>query len=93
MVVGERTSILLPPLGDNACPRELRARYVLVEADELPTSQDPTRGFARRPGYPAELQPRDYPRDPAEQLKVTRGVCIPRSSSAPAPTGSQGLLS
>jgi hypothetical protein len=74
MAMGARTSVLLPPLGDNACPRELRARYVLVEASDLQTSHDPKRGFVPRSGYPAELQPRDYQRDPSEQLKVTRGA-------------------
>ena len=90
MILGCRTSIFLPPTGDQACPREIRARYALLEASELQTSHDPTRGFAWRPSYNKTLQPRDYAVDKSEQLKVMRAAgCL--EPSGMVSTATDGL--
>lgn len=69
---GDPTAIYLPPLGDSQQPRELRARYAVLEADRLVNSNDPLQGFKKRAGYPSTLQPRDYAGDVTERLKVER---------------------
>lgn len=69
---GARCAVLLPALGDGACPRELGARYALWDVGELLTSHEPRAGFRPRKGYPAALQPRDYQRDKTEQDKVQK---------------------
>jgi hypothetical protein len=77
---GEPTAIYLPPLGDSQQPRELRARYAVVEAAKLLNSNDPTQGFRKRAGYPASLQPRDYAGDVTERLKVERIAAVLKPS-------------
>jgi hypothetical protein len=50
-------------------PRELRARYAVLEVGAPVTSHDP-KTWARRQGYPEGAQERDYTRDAGERLKV-----------------------
>jgi len=60
--------------GEGGQPTALRARYVLMEADAVIVSHDPTRGFQRRQDYPEGIQERAYHRDQAEQGKVIRNA-------------------
>lgn len=56
--------------GKEGGTEKIPARYCLVEADELKTSNQPTRSYSPTPGYPREAQERDYEREKNEQLKV-----------------------
>lgn len=60
--------------GDGGKPQALRARYRLIEANEVKASHDPTKGFAKRGDYPEGVQERVYHRDKAEQMKVVRNA-------------------
>jgi hypothetical protein len=52
----------------------LDARYVLVPIDAMIPSHQPMMGFEPAPGYPAELQERDYQGSQLERRKVERGA-------------------
>lgn len=48
----------------------LPARWALLPVGSLLTSHDPMQGFRARPGYPSQLQERDYEKGETEQQKV-----------------------
>lgn len=68
--VGNVTTVLVP--GASGLER-LPARYCLIPLTAIVPSNDP-HTFAPTPGYPAQLQERDYARDKNEQAKVTRNA-------------------
>lgn len=47
-----------------------KARYRVVELDDIRQSHDPNKGFAWDPDYPRELQPRDYETNTSIQERV-----------------------
>jgi hypothetical protein len=51
-------------------PTPQRARYRLVEVDQVHASHSPTKGFQPNKSYPKGLQERSYHRDKGEQNKV-----------------------
>lgn len=59
--------------------KRLSARWALLPIGSLLTSNDPLRGFAPRPGYPRQLQERDYEKGETEQSKVrsAAGALVP----------------
>jgi hypothetical protein len=59
--------------GEGGKPKALKARYRLVEADELIASHKPDT-FAQREDYPTGVQERAYHRDKSEQAKVIRNA-------------------
>jgi hypothetical protein len=72
--------------------RSVQARYALVPSEKLLTSHDPTQSFAPTPGYPQELQERDYEGQRIEQEKVRSAAASIRpelivSTNADALTG------
>lgn len=52
----------------------LHARYALLPFAAVKPSNDPLKRFAPTPGYPKELQERDYEGDQVEQQKVLRAA-------------------
>lgn len=74
--LGARTEIVVE--GATGLVR-LPARWALLPIGSLLTSNDPLRGFAPRPGYPRQLQERDYERGETEQNKVrsAAGALLP----------------
>lgn len=65
---GAQTTILLPS-AESARPRQLRARYCLVDSRDLIPSHDPET-FEPSSRYPKGLQERVYHRDQSEQLGI-----------------------
>lgn len=65
--LGGRTEIVVE---DSTGLVRLPARWALLPVGALLTSHDPLARFAPRPGYPSQLQERDYERGETEQAKV-----------------------
>lgn len=77
---------------DTSGIRSIAGRYALVPIENLLTSNDPTMLFAPTPGYPQELQERDYEGQQIEQEKVRAAAASIRpelivSTNADALTG------
>lgn len=68
---GAHTTVFVA--GEGGRPKALKARYRLVEAEDLIASHNPD-SFARRQDYPEDVQERAYHRDKAEQAKVIRNA-------------------
>lgn len=60
--------------GEGGKPTALKARYKLMNANDVIASHDPTKGFKKRDDYPSDVQERAYHRDQGEQLKVIRNA-------------------
>lgn len=59
--------------GDGGQPVAMRARYRLVEADDVKASHNP-QTFSKNKEYPTDVQERAYHRDKSEQAKVIRNA-------------------
>lgn len=84
---GAKTVILLP--SDSGRPREVRARYCLVDSRSLIPSHDPET-FEPNPFYPKNVQERVYHRDQTEQLGIVNIAQNPQPSAVFS-TSSQAL--
>lgn len=68
--IGDATTIFMRGQGERLA--SLKAEYVLMEADDVVASHNPTRGFSEHKDYPKGVQERDYQADEVEAAKVHR---------------------